>query len=201
MIFDVEDNLKDNMRLYLAILNPETKLYHYEPLLLDTDNDYYYLVVGTSMTYYVGRMDILLVGLEPEYVLDDNITLDVSNTVYVSKKFSKIVVLDNFLSDAAMEVSMPNIDYILDNLVVLHNNVTELAIQTAEDATTCADVKESVEAIKAQCDTVLEECQAVLEQCQAVFNRYETNMSNMQSTYNNYMLNMRNAYLAYMESI
>lgn len=207
LVFELEDWLAHEARLYCALLNPETKRYHYEPVLEDISGNHFVLV-GTSMTYYPGKHKMILIGVTPSVELDDNITYDLSNAIYVSKEFNKIVVLDNFLSDEAMQVSMPNLDYALDRLVVLHDNVVELSLQTSEDATNCAESVAACQQILEQCQEVLEACQEELEACQSVVSAVQEVGQNVSSLYNQissryqtYMDSMRAAYEEYIESI
>jgi len=125
-IFKLEDWLPETARLYVAFLNPETKRYHYEPLL-NNGEDYYY-VVGTKLSYYPSKHKMLLIGVTPSFILDDNVILDITNTVYVSREFNKIVVIDNFISDEARELSYPNIEYALDDFMSIYNTNIMLSI-------------------------------------------------------------------------
>lgn len=161
LIFKVEDWLNENARLYAAILNPETKRYHYEPLLQTNDGNDWYLVIGTSISYYVGKTKLLLIGVEPSFVLDDNITLDTTATIYVSKEFPRIVVLENFLDDISVEVSLPNLDIALDNLLVTYENSVVIGLQTAQDLVDCNEALE-------QCQTDMEQCDADLQRCEEI---------------------------------
>ena len=126
LVFNLEDWLVETTRPYVAFLNPETLRYHYEPILFD--GEIYYVVIGTSVSYYPKKHKMLLIGVSPSFTLDDNVVLDKSNIVYVSREFNGLVVINNFISDVAKEVSYPNIDYALDNLIVLHDNVIDLSI-------------------------------------------------------------------------
>lgn len=125
-VFKVEDRLKP-FRLYFAIQNPVTERYHYEPLLYDGED--YYLVVGTSISYYAKektkstKLNAVLIAVQPSFILDDNITLDDTATIYTSEEFVKIVILNTFINDYAVDVSMPNLDTALDNFMVLHDDV------------------------------------------------------------------------------
>lgn len=168
LVFKVEDKIKENARLYCAILNPLTKRYHYEPLLYDEELDAFYLIIGTSISYYVGKIKILLIAVEPQFILDDNITFDPSAAIYVSKEFVRVVVLENFLDDIAVEVSMPNLDRALDNFMVLHDNVVEIAIQTAQDLVDCNEALKQCEEAMAQCDFDMEWCETDLERCEDI---------------------------------
>ena len=167
LVFQVEDWLSETARLYVAILNPETKRYHYEPLLQDDDGSYY-MIIGTSITYYPGKTKLLLIGVTPEFELDDNITLSPEATIYVSREFPRIVVLENFLDDDAMELTFPNLDQILDNLVVLHDNTVTIALQTAQDLVDCNEALAQCEADMAKCDDDMAQCDADLARCEEI---------------------------------
>ena len=203
IVFKVEDNIKENTRLYCAILNPHTKRYHYEPLLYDDELDGYYLIIGTSISYYVGKPKLLLIAVEPSFILEDNITFDKSVAVYVSKEFARITVVENFLDDVAYEISMPTIDKALDDLVILHDNVIQYSIETAEDLINCNEALAKCNEDLEQCDVDVQSCEEILQSCNNVLrqiqtlqtnftNDFQAKMNEMQRTYNEYIQSIRN---------
>lgn len=111
IVFEFDNSISG--RLYFVMLNPETKLYSFFPIV---DN---MITITTNISAIPGVWDSLLIGVQDDYEIVDG-DIDQSKTTFVSNEFKRIVVRDNFLSENAEdieEVKNPEIDKLLDKMV------------------------------------------------------------------------------------
>lgn len=150
LVFNFDGTIPDG-RMYCAFKNPVTNDYFYQPV---TNS---HVVIGTSITAYAGRWDMLLIVVSNEYDLDLTDDIDNSLLTYVSDEFKKIIVVDNFLDDDLESISYPAIDEALDNLSRAKDELENNVIQTGLDVTQCANILTQCRAILAECQEILDE--------------------------------------------
>lgn len=148
LVFNFDGTIPDG-RKYCAMKNPITGTYFFLPI---TNN---HVVIGTNITLYVGRWDLILVVIPDDYNLDEVEDIDNTRMTYISDTLSKIIVADNFLNDVVEAVSYPAIDEALDDFAQARVTLENYVIQSGGDAASCAS-------ILAQCQDILEQCQAIL---------------------------------------
>lgn len=111
IVFEFDNSISG--RLYLVMLNPETKLYSFFPIV---DN---IITITTEISAIPGVWNSLLIGVQDDYEIVDG-DIDQSKTTFVSNEFKRIVVRDNFLSEYESdieEVKNPEIDKLLDKMI------------------------------------------------------------------------------------
>lgn len=69
LVFQLDGTIDESLKLYIAAKNPKTGKYFFSLLLPDGDN--YYYIVGTEMSMYTGKWIILLLGISPDYNLEE----------------------------------------------------------------------------------------------------------------------------------
>ena len=185
LVFQLDGTIDESLKLYIAAKNPKTGKYFFSLLLPDGDN--YYYIVGTEMSMYTGKWIILLLGISPDYNLEETQELDDTMVVFSSMEFKKVVVLDTFIDDDAVQVTHPNIEKAMQDLVVLHDNVTTLALQTGEDVT--------------QCENILQQCQNILAEINRIYSHMLLLENNMVSRYTELMNSMQANYSAYLADL
>lgn len=151
--FNLDGTIPEGLRLYCAFLNPKTKKYFYTPVLYDIfANDIPYVVVGTEITLYVGKWEMLLIGISPDSNIVDSNEIDDTLIVWSSTAFKKIVVLNTFLDDDAVVLTHPNIEKAMNDLMSMHENFLALSAQMIEDTASVsqmyAEIKSMYEEIK-----------------------------------------------------
>lgn len=111
IVFEFDNSISG--RLYFVMLNPETKLYSFFPIV---DN---MITITTEISAIPGVWNSLLIGVQDDYEIVDG-DIDQSKTTFVSNEFKRIVVRDNFLSEYESdveEVKNPEIDKLLDKMI------------------------------------------------------------------------------------
>ena len=177
--FELDGTIPEGLRLYCAFLNPKTKKYFYAPVLYE--NDMPYVIVGSEITLYVGKWEMLLLGIQPDANIVDTNEIDDNLVVWSSTSFKKVVVLNTFIDDDAVLLVHPNIEKAMNDLVALHEDVVALASQVTDDATVATDALSRIEEIYAN----IQALDANLT------SRYDQMMANMTATYNQYMEDLR----------
>lgn len=140
-----------------------------------------YIIVGSEITLYVGKWEMLLLGIQPDANIVDTNEIDDTLIVWSSTSFKKIVVLNTFIDDDAVQLVHPNIEKAMNDLVALHEDVVALASQVTDDATAASDALARIEEIYAN----IQALDANLT------SRYNQMMQTMTATYNQYMEDLR----------
>lgn len=85
-------------RLYWALRNPNlSNKYFILPLVKDNE-----LIIGTDISAYSGLWDMILIGTDDDYIIEGT-DIDQSRLTYVSDKFSRLFVRDNYLEELDFE--------------------------------------------------------------------------------------------------
>jgi len=187
--FDLDGTIPEGLRLYCAFLNPKTKKYFYSPVLYDIyNNDIPYVIVGTEITLYVGKWEMLLIGISPDSNIVDTNEIDDTLIVWSSTAFKKIVVLNTFIDDDAVVLTHPNLEKAMNDLVALHEDVVSLSSQVTDDATAVSNALARIEEIYTNIQSIQTDIQSHDD---ALTSRYNQMMSNMTATYSQYMEDLR----------
>ena len=97
-------------RLYCAFKKPSS-LNEYFIIPLTKDNE---IIIGTDISSYDGRWDMILIGTSNDYVIEGN-DIDQSKLTYVSDTFTRLLVRDNFLNELdSEEHTSPTFDILYD---------------------------------------------------------------------------------------
>lgn len=97
-------------RLYCAFKKPSS-LNEYFIIPLTKDNE---IIIGTDISSYDGRWDMILIGTSNDYVIEGN-DIDQSKLTYVSDTFTRLLVRDNFLNELdSGEHTSPTFDILYD---------------------------------------------------------------------------------------
>lgn len=174
-VFDLDGTIPG--RLYFAMSNPVTNKHSFFPL---SNNS---VVIGTSVSHYIGRWVGLLIGVADDYELTNDIgdigDLDETKITYVSKEFKKIIVRKNFLNGEASRITYPAIDCALDSFMEARDRLEEMSILAAEDADKCEDILETVSKYNEDAETLVNEATSYIKE----------SISNITSVQNNVLEN------------
>lgn len=170
-------------RLYIALKNPITKSYTYGLL---TDDAY---IIGSEISNYVGRWDILLIAVSEDYDLDEAGDIDQEKLTYVSNELKKIVVIDNFLDDNCEKISHPAIDAAIDDFARNRDELENNLLQSGNDVTACEEILE-------QCKDILAQCKEILDGITYAATSLESSLNNSYITYHDSLQQQYNTYLS-----
>ena len=154
-IFNLDGTIPEGLRLYCAFLNPKTGKYFYSPVIKGEENPF--VIIGSEISYYPSRWDMILIGIAPDDNIDITTQLADDLIVWSSFTFKRITVIDTFIDDDAMTVTHPNIEKAMDDLMVLHDEVVNYSAIVGEDAT-------EVEANLAESREILAEVRQIYDQ-------------------------------------
>ena len=187
LVFNLDNTIDtDQLHLFVSVHNPKTSKVVYSPIL--KKDDIYYFTIGSEISMYVGRWTLILLGISKDYDLAGMQELDDSAVLFPSLEYKKLVVLDAFLDDDNLIVTDPNVEECLQDLYTLHENITQLSIQTGEDATECGNILQ-------QCQNILNEINRIFSHMNiletSLVNRYEELLASLQSHYSTYLADLR----------
>lgn len=189
LLFELDGTIPG--RLYLAMKNPVTKKYFYSLL---TDNA---VTIGTVVSMYVGRWDVILMGVSEDYDLDELEDIDQTKITYVSDTLKKIVVIDNFLDDDCEVFSLPALDDALDKFARNREELENNLLQTGADVTACEETLASCREVLEECQDVLADCQELYDEMSAINTSLKSLQSRLTATYNTYSSNLNSQYERY----
>ncbi len=175
-------------RLYLAMKNPITGRYFYNLLTDDA------VIIGTSVSMYVGRWDMILLGVSEDYDLDELNDIDQEKVTYVSDTLKKLVVIDNFLSDDCGAISYPALDEALDDFARNREEIENNLIQTGEDVSECEALLVSIQEIET-------ECKEYLAQVEEYVYQIEVMNQTLTQSYNTYYASLKQQYETYKKNL
>lgn len=159
-VFDFDGTIPG--RIYLALNNPVTKKHIFFPVTKNT------VIIGTSVSLFVGRWTALILGVASDYELTNDIgnigNLDKTKITYVSKEFKRIIVRKNFLSNETQCVSYPPIDHALDSFNEARDRLEEMSIIAAEDADKCNEKLQSIMQLYDEIVEMRNECRRMLNE-------------------------------------
>ena len=192
ILFNFDGTIPAELKLFAAWKNPQTGATYYDPILHGKDG--YYVIIGTAISFYVGKWGLTVCGVEQDYNIDETTDVDETLIFWVSDPFPKIVVVQGLIDDDAVKLSYPNIDKELLDLYTLHENVVELAAEISAD-------KQDTEDALVRAEEILTEMQGLLTQAENILVQSQGNLTQMQSLYNTLSASLRSEYEQYAENL